>query len=73
MFLAGHTVAMVTYCLTEMIASCSPMIGQIFNTIIDLESAGNYWEKIVEKLKLPVSCPKGRGMGYKLFLHFLRF
>ena len=64
---------MVTYCLTEMIASCSPMIGQIFNTMIVLESAGNYWEKIVEKLKLPVSCPKGQVRGYKIFLQFLCF
>ena len=30
MFLAGHTVSMVTYCVTKMIITCSPMIGQFF-------------------------------------------
>ena len=33
MFLAGHTVAKVTYCVTKMIA-CSPMAGQVFDTMI---------------------------------------
>ena len=32
-FLASHTVAMVMYCVTKMIA-CSPMIGQLFDTVI---------------------------------------
>ena len=27
-FLAGHSVAMVTYCVTKIIPTCSPMIGQ---------------------------------------------
>ena len=26
--LAGHSVAMVTYCVTEIIPTCSPVIGQ---------------------------------------------
>ena len=26
-FLAGHSVAMVTYCATKIIPTCSPMIG----------------------------------------------
>jgi len=30
----GHTVAMVTYCVTKMITTCSPMIGQFFDTMI---------------------------------------
>ena len=34
MFLAGHIVAMVTYCATNLTATCSPMIGQFFDTII---------------------------------------
>ena len=34
MFLAGHTVAMVTYCATKMITTCSPMIGQFFDNMI---------------------------------------
>ena len=33
MFLAGHSVAMVTYYATKMI-TCSPMVGQSFYTMI---------------------------------------
>ena len=33
-FLAGHSVAMVTYFLTKMIPTCSPVIGQFFDTVI---------------------------------------
>ena len=33
-FLAGHSVAMVTYCVTKIIPTCSPMIGQCFDTMI---------------------------------------
>ena len=33
-FLAGHSVAMVTYCVTKMIPTCSPVIGQFFDTRI---------------------------------------
>ena len=33
-FLAGHSVAMVTYNVTETIPTCSPMIGQFFDTMI---------------------------------------
>ena len=29
-FLAGHSVAMVTYCVTKITPMCSPMIGQLF-------------------------------------------
>jgi len=32
-FLAGLTVAMVTYCVTKIIATCSSMIGQFFDTM----------------------------------------
>ena len=31
-FLAGHSVAMVTCHVTKMILACSPVIGQFFNT-----------------------------------------
>ena len=34
-FLASHSVAMVTYCLTKIIPTCSPVIGQFFDTIIE--------------------------------------
>ena len=33
-FLAGHSVAMVTNCVTKIIPTCSPMIGQFFDTTI---------------------------------------
>ena len=33
MFLAGHTVAMVAYCVTKMIMN-SPLIGQFVDTVI---------------------------------------
>ena len=31
--LAGHSVAMVTYCVIKIIPTCSPMIGQFFDTM----------------------------------------
>ena len=33
-FLAGHSVAMVTYCVTKTISMCSPLIGQFVDTMI---------------------------------------
>ena len=33
-FLAGHSVAMVTFSVTKIIPTCSPMIGQSFDTMI---------------------------------------
>ena len=33
-FLAGHTVATVTYCVAKMITTCLPMAGQYFDTMI---------------------------------------
>ena len=33
LFLAGHIVAMVSYCATKWTATCSPRIGQCFDTI----------------------------------------
>ena len=33
-FLAGHSVAMVTYCATKIIPTYSPMIGQFFDTMV---------------------------------------
>ena len=32
--LAGHSVAMVTYSVTKITSTCSPMIGQFFDTVI---------------------------------------
>ena len=33
-FLAGHSVAMVTYSVMKIIPTCSPMIGQFLDTMI---------------------------------------
>ena len=33
-FLAGHSVAMVSYCVTKIIPTCSPVTGQFFDTMI---------------------------------------
>ena len=33
-FLAGHSVAMVTYCVTKIMPTCLPVIGQLFVTMI---------------------------------------
>ena len=33
-FLAGHIVAMVTYCVTQLTETCSPIIGQFVDTMI---------------------------------------
>jgi len=41
-FLAGHGVAMVTYCVTKMIPTCSPVIEQFFDTMI-VASSDNEW------------------------------
>ena len=32
-FSAGHRLAMVTYCVTKIIPTCSPVIGQFFDTM----------------------------------------
>jgi len=41
-FLAVHSVAMVTYCVTKMIPSYSLVIGQFFDTMI-VASSDNEW------------------------------
>ena len=33
-FLAGHSVAMVTYCVMKIIPTGSPVMGQFFDTVI---------------------------------------
>ena len=38
-FLAGHIVAMVTYCATKLTATCSLMIGQFVDTMILVSTA----------------------------------
>ena len=41
-FLAGHSVAMVTYCITKIIPTYSPVIGRCFDTII-VASSDKEW------------------------------
>ena len=41
-FLAGHIVAMVTYCATKLTATCSPTIGQFGDTMM-LASTSIEW------------------------------
>ena len=41
-FLASNTVAMVTYCVTKMVTTCSPMVGQFFDTMI-VASSNKEW------------------------------
>ena len=37
-FLAEHSVAMITYSVTKIMPTCSPMIGQCFDTMIVLST-----------------------------------
>ena len=41
-FLAGHSVTMVTYCVTKITPTYSPVIGQFFDTMI-VASIGKEW------------------------------
>ena len=41
-FLASNTVAMVTYCVTKMVTTCSPMVGQFLDTMI-VASSDKEW------------------------------
>ena len=41
-FLASYTVTMVTYCLTKMVTTCSPMVGQFFDTMV-VASSDKEW------------------------------
>jgi len=41
-FLVGHSGAIVTYCVTKMMPTCSLVIGQFFDTMIEA-SSDNEW------------------------------
>ena len=41
-FLAGHTVAMVTYYVMKRTKTCSPIVGQFFDTMI-VTSSDKEW------------------------------
>ena len=47
-FLAGHTVAMITFCVTKTITTCSPIIGQLL-TIMIVASPDKEWKKSPSK------------------------
>ena len=51
MFLVGHSVAMVTYCVTKIIPTCSPMIGQFFDIMV-VASTDKVWSWNVLELVL---------------------
>ena len=42
-FLAGNSVGMATYCVTKIIPTCSPMIGQLFDNMI-VASTDKEWK-----------------------------
>ena len=41
-FLVGHTVAMVTYYVMKRTTTCSPIVGQLFDTMI-VASSDKEW------------------------------
>jgi len=41
-FLAGHSVAMVTFCVTKIMPTCSPVIGLFFDTMV-IASSDKEW------------------------------
>ena len=44
-FLAGHTVAMVAYYVMKRTTTCSPMVGQFFDTMIVALSDKNWLQR----------------------------
>ena len=52
MFLAGYTVAMVTYCVMKMKTICSPIIGECFDTMIVASSDKEWLQWPIEILVL---------------------
>ena len=64
-FLAGHSVAMVTYCVTKIILTCSPVIGQFFW----YHDCRISWERVVIMTHQNLTL----GMCWKLFWATLSF
>ena len=58
-FLADHSVAMVTYCVTKIMPTCSPVIGQFFDTML----VASIDKKVVKMAHQNLSL----GMCWKLF------
>ena len=51
-FLAGHTVAMVTYCVMKRTTTCSPIVGKFFDTMIVTSSDKEWLQSPIEILVL---------------------
>ena len=51
-FLSGHTVAMVTCYVMERTTTCSPIVGQFFNTMIVASSDKEGLQRPIEILVL---------------------
>ena len=47
-FLAGHTVAMVTYYVMKRTSTCSPIVGQFFDTMIVASSNKEWLQSPIE-------------------------
>ena len=47
-FLAGHTVAMVTYYVMKRTSTCSPIVGQFFDTMIVASSSKEWLQSPIE-------------------------
>ena len=47
-FLAGHTVAMVTYYVMKRTSTCSPIVGQCFDTMIVASSDKEWLQSPIE-------------------------
>ena len=47
-FLAGHTVAMVTYYVMKRTTTCSPKVGQFFDTMIVASSDKEWLQSPIE-------------------------
>ena len=59
-FLVGQSVAMVTYCVTKIVPTRSPVIGQFFDTMI-VASIDEEWkvlETVLSHLNLLRNCAK---------------
>ena len=57
-FLAGHSVAMVTYIVTKTIPTCSLVIGQFFDTMIvaPIDKERLLWDIKIYVLKSVENC-----------------
>ena len=55
-FLAGHTVAMVSYYVTKLITKSSTMVGQIFETMVVASSNKEWLQRPIKIYVLETLC-----------------